>query len=700
MSVELDRIDNCPKGSPIDQARRVLSEATRDTFFLVTAERRGVRAHQHPGVRPQWRAFRKRLHFEDVQRGEADTPIRESVYESFLIDDRPSTDAADDDARLDSGKHFRADEVVCVRGAGKRDHDGINVGDGFLEVLQRDKFVDRFNGFTCPRCPPYFGAQGMESASALTSDAAKADDENGHLIELTHLPTLTPVPSVLISAQARQIFRSRHDAEDCKLRKRSAMNSRARGEENTVEVARRKLRGFHLATTTRRGCHDPSETRIRSNRARESRGVDVGDTEERVGRVDHLVEGALLLFRASVLGVSRPIGGPTHGVGKARVSHQFYPRLKALDKLAMLFRERHGDDRPELHFCIRRHYLSLRQDRARSLHARPVHHSESRSSLCFTCIMPSMTTLREGSALPPLSESTRLGVWGLGAMGTPMARRLLDARTGLTIHARRRRDELIEEGALWADTPRELAASCDALLVMLPDLPQLEEHLDGEDGLLAGVGPEGILLLIGSTSSPVAVQELASRLDEASSGTIRVVDCPVSGGEDGAKAGTLSIMLGGPPSDTALAAQLLTPCGTPVHLGPLGAGEVAKACNQMVVAATILALGEATELAARAGVEPATLWELLGRGYAGSRLLDSRRERLVEGDDSPSGIAEYMVKDLRFAADIAKATNTDPALLPALRDAFDEIVARGLGDRDITVTRRFTAVRSSDSTRS
>lgn len=301
-----------------------------------------------------------------------------------------------------------------------------------------------------------------------------------------------------------------------------------------------------------------------------------------------------------------------------------------------------------------------------------------------------MTHLEDETGTRPASD-LRVGVWGLGAMGQPMAQHLLAARGTLTVHARRERSALTDAGAAWAPTARELGAATDAVLVMLPDLPQLEEHLDGPDGLLAGVGERDFLLLIGSTSSPVGVRELAARLPRG----IRVVDCPVSGGEDGAKAGRLSIMLGGSPADTEIAAALLAPCGTPVRLGPLGAGEVAKACNQMVVAATILALGEATELAARSDVDPAALWELLGGGYAGSNLLQSRREKLVTGDDSPSGVAAYMVKDLRFAADIAAATGTRPALLPALRGAFDEIVERGLGERDIAVTRRFTAERSS-----
>jgi len=289
------------------------------------------------------------------------------------------------------------------------------------------------------------------------------------------------------------------------------------------------------------------------------------------------------------------------------------------------------------------------------------------------------------------AEDVRLGMIGTGAMGTPMAHRLVRARGQLTIWSRAPRPDLVDAGATAVDTARELAERTDAVLVMLPDLPDLETLLDGADGLLAGA--DDLLLLIGSTSSATGVRALADRLDRRSEGRILVVDCPVSGGVDGATAGTLSIMLGGADADAALAAALLAPCGIPVHLGPLGSGEVAKACNQLVVAATIAALGEATELAARSGLDLDALWSLLAGGYAGSNLLTSRKDRLVTGDDSPSGAAAYMVKDLGFVADVASSTHVQTALLPTLRAVFDEIVDAGLGDRDISVTRRLTAQR-------
>jgi len=285
-----------------------------------------------------------------------------------------------------------------------------------------------------------------------------------------------------------------------------------------------------------------------------------------------------------------------------------------------------------------------------------------------------------------------VGVIGLGAMGRPMAEHLLRARGALRITGRARRHHDLEEaGATWLDTPRELAADADVVLSMLPDLPQLEAALDGPDGMLAAERP--LLLLVASTSSPTAVRALADRLARETDGRVRVVDCPVSGGVDGAAAGTLSIMLGGEDADAAEAAAVLEACGTPVHLGPLGAGEVAKAANQLVVGATMLAIAEATVLAERSGIDVDRMWTLLAGGYAGSNLLRSNHRRLVEEDYAPGGLARYMVKDLGFAADVAEATSTHPTLLPALAGAYRELVEAGHGDDDLSVARRFVAER-------
>ncbi|HEV7185998.1 MAG: NAD(P)-dependent oxidoreductase [Actinomycetales bacterium] len=290
------------------------------------------------------------------------------------------------------------------------------------------------------------------------------------------------------------------------------------------------------------------------------------------------------------------------------------------------------------------------------------------------------------------SAFPRVGFIGLGVMGSAMARNILlsdPARTaGVTITARRPESvkALVGAGAHWADSAREVAAAADVVVLMLPDLPEVESVLAGPDGLLAGVsGP--LVLCVGSTSSPDGVRALGTRLAAETEGRVRLLDTPVSGGEDGAIAGTLSVMVGGRPEDFEVARPVLQTVGSPVLLGPLGAGEVAKACNQMIVAATVLAWGEACVIAERSGLDVGALLDLLSGGYAGSRVLETRKERFVNKDYRPSGVAKYMVKDLGFATDEARKSATVTHQLDALKASFEALSAAGFGDQDIAVTR-------------
>jgi 2-hydroxy-3-oxopropionate reductase len=289
-----------------------------------------------------------------------------------------------------------------------------------------------------------------------------------------------------------------------------------------------------------------------------------------------------------------------------------------------------------------------------------------------------------------------LGVVGVGVMGEPMARNAHRALAGrgdvvVTGRSRDRVTALEREGLVRVASPRAVTERAAVVLVMLPDLPQLEPLLDGEDGLLAGEEP--LVLAIGSSVSPVGVRALAERVRDRTAGRVVVIDCPVSGGEEGAIAGSLSIMVGGEPGAVATALPFLQAMGRPVHLGPLGAGSVAKACNQMIVAATVLALGEAAVLAERSGIELAPLLDLLAGGYAGSRILETRKRRFLQHDYVPGGAAKYLSKDLGFAAAAAAETGTAVAQLPALRAAFEELVAAGYGDQDLAVVQRFIADR-------
>jgi 3-hydroxyisobutyrate dehydrogenase-like beta-hydroxyacid dehydrogenase len=292
----------------------------------------------------------------------------------------------------------------------------------------------------------------------------------------------------------------------------------------------------------------------------------------------------------------------------------------------------------------------------------------------------------------PIAAAT--GVIGLGVMGHPMAANILRSGQALHITGRspKKYGDLVEAGAVWHDTAQSLADAVGVIVLMLPDLPQVEEMLAGPDGILAG-SFDDLLLIIASTSSPIEVRDLGRRLTQETEGRIRLIDAPVSGGSEGAHAGTLSIMVGGDRRDVNDAWPVLAACGNPVHLGPLGSGQVAKACNQMIVAATILALGEAAVLADRSGLELDQLFRLLAGGYADSRILQTRGDRIVKEDYSPSGAARYLVKDLRFAATVAQATGTHAVLLPVLKAAFQELTERGYGDDDIAVTRRYIAQR-------
>ncbi|MEP7764349.1 NAD(P)-dependent oxidoreductase [Sanguibacter sp. 25GB23B1] len=285
------------------------------------------------------------------------------------------------------------------------------------------------------------------------------------------------------------------------------------------------------------------------------------------------------------------------------------------------------------------------------------------------------------------------GFIGLGVMGAPMAGHLLEALpAGARLHVTARRpgsaQPLVARGAVWHESARSVAEASDVIVLMLPDLPDVRALLDGPQGLLAGVRSP-TLVVICSTVSPEGVRTLDAEVRERTGGLARLVDAPVSGGEEGAREGRLSVMVGGESADAAIACDVLAPTGVSVHLGPLGAGQIAKACNQMIVAATVVALGEASVLAERAGLDVAALLDLLGLGFAGSRILDVKKKRFAEHDHSPSGAARFMVKDLTFATDEAERTGTATPQLDTLRTIFTDLTAAGLGDQDTAVVQAF-----------
>jgi 2-hydroxy-3-oxopropionate reductase len=242
----------------------------------------------------------------------------------------------------------------------------------------------------------------------------------------------------------------------------------------------------------------------------------------------------------------------------------------------------------------------------------------------------------------------RVGFIGLGIMGMPMARNLMEAGYELTVHNRspEKAEELGKEGATVAATPREVAEKSDVVITMLPDSPQVREVVAGENGVLEGIS-EGALLIDMSTISPVVTEELAEALKEKGAS---MLDAPVSGGDVGAIEGTLSIMVGGEEEDFQRAKPLFETMGkTITHVGPVGAGQVTKAANQVVVALTIEAVSEALVLGSAGGVSPEKILDVLSGGLAGNKVMEVKREKFLSHKFEPGFRSELHHKDLGIA---------------------------------------------------
>ena len=278
----------------------------------------------------------------------------------------------------------------------------------------------------------------------------------------------------------------------------------------------------------------------------------------------------------------------------------------------------------------------------------------------------------------------RVGFVGLGVMGGPMARNLLAAGHELVVFSRTRAsvDDVVDSApthATAARSAREVAEQADITILMLPDSPQVREVLDGDDGLLAGAG-EGSLIVDMSTISPVVTREIAAGCGGRGIGWI---DAPVSGGDVGAREASLSIMAGGSDEDFARAKPLFEALGkTIVHVGPVGSGQVVKACNQVVVALTIEAVSEALVLGSKAGVDPATIIEVLSGGLAANKVMEVRGRNLLEHDFTPGFRIDLHHKDLGIALQTAREYGVALPNTAAVDQMLQALRSNGRGDRD------------------
>jgi 2-hydroxy-3-oxopropionate reductase len=267
-----------------------------------------------------------------------------------------------------------------------------------------------------------------------------------------------------------------------------------------------------------------------------------------------------------------------------------------------------------------------------------------------------------------------IALFGLGLMGRPMARTLLAAGFNIIGWNRSPLDPSLTEGIPLATTLAE-AAQAETLILMLSDSAAVDEMLRRLDPLLQ---PGQLVIDMGS-SDPLHSKAHAARLAERGVGW---VDAPVSGGPEGAAAGTLAIMVGGMTEDVSRAQPILRALGRPTHVGPPGAGHTAKVINQLIVGLTIQAVAEAIVLAEAYGVDPALLRTALAGGFADSKILQIHGARMAERRYVPGGKVTTQLKDLRLAAAMAQAAGIE---LPHLTDTiarYEILVERGLGELD------------------
>lgn len=274
-----------------------------------------------------------------------------------------------------------------------------------------------------------------------------------------------------------------------------------------------------------------------------------------------------------------------------------------------------------------------------------------------------------------------IGFIGLGIMGKPMAQNILKAGYSLIILNRHPEvtHEFVAQGARSADSPRDVAAQSQVVITMLPDSPQVEEVILGPHGVLEGANA-GLTVIDMSTISSVVTRHIATRLAERG---VAMLDAPVSGGDKGAIAGTLSIMVGGDAEVFARCLPLFQAMGkTIVHVGESRAGQVVKSCNQIVVALTIEAVSEALVLGSKAGVDPAKILQVLSGGLAANKVMELRGEGMRTHSFTPGFRVRLHHKDLGIALGAGRAYGVPLPVTAIVDSMLGALEADGRGELD------------------
>ena len=280
-----------------------------------------------------------------------------------------------------------------------------------------------------------------------------------------------------------------------------------------------------------------------------------------------------------------------------------------------------------------------------------------------------------------MREKMRVGYIGLGIMGKPMAHNILKSGFSLVVHNRSRGavEELVAEGAKEAYSPAEVAGQVDVVMTNLPDSPDVEMVVLGEQGIIEGAH-QGLIFVDNSTIKPSTTRMIAERLNERG---VSCLDAPVSGGDIGAQKGTLAIMVGGPQEVLEQVLPIFQAIGkTITHIGGIGAGQIAKAANQIMVAAQMVAMGELLILSRKAGAEPEKVIQAIQGGAAQCWTLDNKPARLFKGNRDPGFKAYMQAKDLGIVLDTARQYGISLPAAAIHSQLFNAMLEMGMAEKD------------------
>ncbi|MFZ3071461.1 MAG: NAD(P)-binding domain-containing protein [Anaerolineaceae bacterium] len=275
----------------------------------------------------------------------------------------------------------------------------------------------------------------------------------------------------------------------------------------------------------------------------------------------------------------------------------------------------------------------------------------------------------------------RVGYIGLGKMGKPMAKNILKAGFPTTIYNRSKGNvlELVALGASAAQTPREVSVKSDVVFTNLPDTPDVLEVVFGENGVAEGAHP-GMVFVDNSTIAPAASREIYEKLLTRG---VKSLDAPVSGGDVGAQQGTLSIMVGGDADALEAVMPILSVLGRKItHVGDAGAGQIAKAANQIMVAAQMLAMSELMIFSQKAGADPGKVIEAIKDGAAQCWTLDVKPQRLLQGNRQPGFRSQLQAKDMAIVMETARQHQISLPGAALSSQLYNSLCAIGWGDLD------------------